>query len=138
MQVFRIGMIQRTVQKHMAATKGMTSPFSGDAPDGPPEDKNEAKENSIAGDAPDGPVDIREEGIVDRESETSSAQAHEPTNAMLNNFEATAAGHPPENEKEHEPPPTPLVQDILSRSLPSLVQTPKMNPNRPPILKGQV
>jgi hypothetical protein len=49
------------------------SPVAGEAPDGQPEDKNEAEENGIAGDAPNGPVDIGEEGIEDREPETSSA-----------------------------------------------------------------
>jgi hypothetical protein len=69
--------------------------------------KMRLEENGIAGDAPDSPVDIREEGLDDRESDTSSAQAHDPTNTMSNNVEATAVGHPPENEEEHYSPHSP-------------------------------
>jgi hypothetical protein len=87
---------------------------AGDATDDPEEEKNEAEENSIAGDAPDGPVDIGEEVLYDRESGTSSSQAHDPNHAMSNNVEATAAGHPPKNEEDHDPPPSPSTRYSLN------------------------
>jgi hypothetical protein len=115
-----------------------TIPVAGEAPDGPEEEKNDAEENSIVGDAPDGPVDIGEEVLDDRESETSSAHAHAhvPTNTISNNVEATATGPPADNVAERDRR-TPGVQEILSTSLTSPGQTPKMIPNHPPILKGQ-
>jgi hypothetical protein len=90
-----------------------TSLIDGDALDDPEEDKNEAEENGIAGDAPDGLVDIGEDVLDDRESETSSSQAHDPNHAMSKYVEATAAGHPPENEEEHDPPHSPGTSHSL-------------------------
>jgi hypothetical protein len=141
-----------------------TSPVAGYTLHGPEEDKtmeacllasahvkNEAEENGprdmdafetslVAGDAqddaPDVPVDIGKEVLDDRDSKTSSAYAHDPTHAMSNNVEATAVGHPLKIRRSMITPTT-LVQYILSTSLTSPGQTPKMNPNHPLILKGQ-
>jgi hypothetical protein len=89
-----------------------TSLVAGDAPGGPPEDKNEAEENGIAGDSPDGPVDIREEGLDDRDSETSSAHAHDPTNAMSKMLTILLPAAPLKMRRSMIPPTT-LVQVIL-------------------------